>query len=186
MDGSGKKTMEEKRRCERAGISARRLREAVDGYFRSISRVERDGDFLNANGEEAERVVYAEPPTLAALCLRLGIDPVTWQSYEDEEKNPALAPVCRYARLRILAYLNRELLTREKSVQGIVFNLQNNSGDFGAWSTKNEQTVEVGDETRQTLLSGMTLDEKFTAILEAAADIRQGFGAAGDTAHDGT
>ena len=177
--------MEGKKRRGRAGIGARRLRAAVDGYFRSISRLERDEAFLNENGEPAERRVYAEPPTLASLCLRLGIDPVTWRSYEDEEKNPDLAPVCRYARMRILAYLNRELLTREKSVQGIVFNLQNSSGGFGEWSTKDEQTVEVGDETRQALLSAMTLEEKLSAILEAAADIRQSLDPAEEKPHDG-
>ena len=62
------------------------------------------------------------------------------------------------------AYLEEQLLTREKNVQGLIFNLQNNYG----WREKRE--VELGGETRRTVAGSaqarpMSIAEKM-AFLE--------------------
>lgn len=142
------------------------LEEAIDLYFRSISglREARNGigaPILDDDGEPIMVRVYAVPPTVSGLCLYLGIDRSTWQNYLNREANPDMAGVAEYARARIEAYLEEQLLVREKSVQGIIFNLQNNYG----WKNKTE--VEFGAETRKTA-AGMSLSEKMAAVRELA------------------
>lgn len=131
------------------------LQEAVDGYFSSISR---DG------GGEAWAAEYKKPPTVSGLCLYLGIDRSTWQNYSDRSLHPEFAEITAMARVRMEAYLEEQLLTREKNVQGLIFNLQNNYG----WREKRD--VELGGETRQAVASGaqaqsMSIAEKM-ALLE--------------------
>lgn len=147
------------------------FREAVEAWFRSISVRMVNEAVRNLDDEPVERIVYATPPTISGLCLRLGIDRSTWQNYADPEKNPKHAKVCEDVRLRIEAYLEEQLLTREKSLQGIIFNLQNNYG----WTEKHEhsQRVELGEETRKVVAQNLTLDEKFALIREAAAEITE-------------
>ncbi|MBR4204364.1 MAG: hypothetical protein IKQ92_02710 [Clostridia bacterium] len=160
----------QKKRGRPRKYTARDFGEDTEKYFRSISYRTEDEDVLNLDGKPVVRLLYAEPPTISGLCAALGIDRQTWRNYEDEEKNPEFAEVCRGVRMRIEAYLERELLTREKSVQGIIFNLSNNYG----WTEKRETAnrVEVGleDETRRAM-QAMTIGEKFAAIRRAAADL---------------
>ena len=142
------------------------LEEAIDLYFRSISglRQARNGigaPILDDDGEPIMVRVYAVPPTISGLCLYLGIDRSTWQNYLNREANPDMAGVAEYARARIEAYLEEQLLVREKSVQGIIFNLQNNYG----WKNKTE--VELGAETRKSAAS-LSLSEKMAAVKELA------------------
>lgn len=67
---------------------------------------------------------------------------------------------------RIEAWLEEQLLTREKGVQGIIFNLQNNYG----WRQKQE--VELGDKTRKSIQTeGMSLQDKLAAIAAARESI---------------
>lgn len=144
--------------------------EAVEQYFKSISgmRQARNGlgqPILNDEGEPIMVRVYAVPPTISGLCLFLGIDRSTWQNYGDAENEPKKAKVVMAARARIEAYLEEQLLTREKSVQGIIFNLQNNYG----WKNKTE--VEIGAETRKSAIEHMSLSEKMAQIREAAKSI---------------
>jgi len=144
--------------------------EAVERYFHSISgmREARNGlgqPILNDEGAPIYVRVYAVPPTISGLCLFLGIDRSTWQNYGDTESEPKKAAVVRSARARIEAYLEEQLLTREKSVQGIIFNLQNNYG----WKNKTE--VEIGAETRKSAIEHMSLSEKMAQIREAAKSI---------------
>ncbi len=141
--------------------------EAVERYFRSISgmREARNGigqPLLNDEGEPIMARVYAVPPTISGLCLFLGIDRSTWQNYCNAEEEPEMARVAAQARARMEAYLEEQLLTREKSVQGIIFNLQNNYG----W--KNKVEMEIGEETRKSGIGSMSLEEKMAAICEAA------------------
>ena len=143
---------------------AAQFRKEVERYFNSITTGEVCGEVLTLDGEPLTRIVYVEPPTISGLCLALGIDRSTWQNYADPNKNPAHAKVCDHVRLRIEAYLERELLTRERSVQGIIFNLSNNFG----WSEKHEhkQQFELGEKTREVIAQNLTLDEKFALIRE--------------------
>lgn len=65
------------------------------------------------------------------------------------------------ARARIEAYLEQELLTREKGLQGIIFNLQNNYG----WRQKQE--VELGEKTRSSMGAGeMRIADKLALLAE--------------------
>lgn len=146
--------------------------EAVERYFKSISgmREARNGlgqPILNDDGEPIMARVYAVPPTISGICLFLDIDRSTWQNYGDAESEPKKAAVVRNARARIEAYLEEQLLTREKSVQGIIFNLQNNYG----WKNKTE--VEIGAETGKSVVANMSLSEKVAAIREAAESLEK-------------
>lgn len=149
--------------------TARGFQKAVKKYFHSISVEVVNAEVRNINGDPITRIMYAIPPTISGLCLALGIDRSTWQNYADPVENPEYAKVCESVRLRIEAYLEEQLLTREKSVQGIIFNLSNNFG----WSEKHEhnQRVELGEETRKALGQKLTMDERFAVIREAAEEI---------------
>ena len=114
----------------------------------------------NDDGEEIKVVQFVVPPSVTGMCLYLGIDRSTWQNYADAALHPELAGICQGARTRIEAYLEQELLTREKGVQGIIFNLQNNYG----W--KQKQEVELGKDTRESMKHAATYHEKL-ALLRA-------------------
>lgn len=151
--------------------TAKSFGKAVRKYFHSISVEIVNKELRNINGEPVKRIMYAIPPTISGLCLALGIDRSTWQNYADPDANPEHAKICEGVRLRIEAYLEEELLTRQKSVQGIIFNLQNNFG----WTEKHDhaQHLELGEETRKVVAQNLTLDEKFALIREAAAEIAE-------------
>lgn len=149
----------------------RGLEKAVKGYFDSISRKVRaldDGGeaVYNDAGESIWVTEYIRPPTVGGLCLYLGIDRSTWQNYADRSLHPEFQEITAYARIRMEAYLEEQLITREKNVQGLIFNLQNNYG----WREKRE--VELGGETRRTVADSaqtvpMSIAEK-VALLEEA------------------
>lgn len=135
------------------------LRRAVGAYFDSIEFT-RD---VSAGNKKIKLTDYAQPPGIGALCLHLGISRRTWANYCDEKKYPMFAPICEEAKLRIEAYLENELVSRQKgSLQGIIFNLQNNYD----WKQKNE--IELGEKTRETAES-LSLSEKIAFIKRAAA-----------------
>ncbi len=142
----------------------KRLEEAINKYFRSISRIvpvrdEFGNSILNDNGVYIMTVDYVIPPSISSMCLYLGIDRSTWNNYSDPELHPELHSVTSTARARIEAYLEQQLLTRDKGLQGIIFNLQNNYG----W--KQKQEVEIGKETRRTMATeGLSIKEKLALI----------------------
>ena len=151
--------------------SKKALAEAIDGYFRSISRTIDLQDLtgaviLNDDGETIRKLQFVVPPSISGLCLYLGIDRSTWQNYCDGELHPEFREVTDMTRGRIEAWLEEQLLTREKGVQGIIFNLQNNYG----WRQKQE--VELGDKTRKSIQTeGMSLYDKLAAIAQAQEEI---------------
>lgn len=166
-----------KRRGAPIKYTARKLEAAVMRYFDSISYeadvVDEHGKrIINLVGEPVKQIRYAIPPSKQDLCLYLHIDRGTWLNYSNHEKHPEMADITEYANLRCEAYLSYELVRREKGVDGIKFNLQNNYG----WTNKKE--VEVGEKTREVLsIDSMTLAEKMAAIRAAAGDIEEnGFG----------
>lgn len=172
--GSGKK------------YNGRTLMQAVERYLSSVSRIstvttlEPTGELdryghpvmepvqqLAANGEPVRYVEYLEPPTTGDLCRVLEISPSTWSRYaEDEETAPAVE---RFRDARH-AYLERELLTR-KTVQGVVFDLENNFPDRGY---RERTEIELGPGARQAVtLAGMSLHEKAELLEELR---REAFG----------
>ena len=150
------------------------LGRAIERYFRSISRCVEARDLtgaplLNDDGEPVEVIDYIRPPSISALCLYLGIDRSTWQNYCDPKLHPEFAQATSRARARIEAYLEEQLLTREKGLQGIIFNLQNNY----AW--RQRQEVELGEDTRKAAqVSSMSLEEKLAVIAQAAKEYPAG------------
>lgn len=150
------------------------LGKAIDRYFRSICRTVEARDLtgtplLNDDGEPVEKIEYIRPPSVSGMCLFLGIDRSTWQNYCDPRQHPEFRTVTEHARARIEAYLEEQLLTREKGLQGIIFNLQNNY----AW--RQRQEVELGEQTRKSAeITGMSMEEKLAAIAQAAKDYSAG------------
>ena len=101
------------------------LREAIERYFRSISRTipardDTGGIIRNDDDEEIKVVQFVVPPSVTGMCLYLGIDRSTWQNYADAALHPELAGICQGARTRIEAYLEQELLTPEKGVPYVI------------------------------------------------------------------
>ena len=109
-------------------------------------------------GNVRQRLQYYVPPSLAALCLDIGISQVTWAAYSDDDD---LGPVCAYAKLRVEAYLTEQVNLRDRP-QGVIFNLQNNYG----WRERSEHTAKIQDET-----DGISLIDKINLIREAARSI---------------
>lgn len=168
-----------------------RLLEAVEDYFDSISytKVLTDGHghpILSDAGREIRMLVYVTPPGKSAMCLHIGIDESTWDNYADPEKNPKLVPVTRWAKMRMEAYLEEQLNTRDRP-QGIIFNLENNYG----WKNRREVELQenVDGKLRAEVLN-MSLEDKMRMIAEAARDSSFaaliGDGGAGGSEDEGT
>lgn len=149
------------------------LSEAVNAYFSSISYtvVAKDEDGCELRNDDGKEILvrkYATPPSISGLCLYLGIDRSTWQNYADARLHPEMKAVTEEARARIEVYLEEELLTRRKGVQGIIFNLQNNYG----W--KQKQEIELGADTRKQMAGyNVSLDEKLALIADARSALAE-------------
>lgn len=165
------KNMEPKKRGPKGKYTAKKLEEAVDAYFRRISKLVQvtlpDGSLAtNADGECVWKLVYFVPPSITALCLELEIDRRTWANYAADEKK---GKIVELARARIEAYLQEQLLTREKGIQGVIFNLTANYG----WRDRKE--VALSEETRKSLekrREPMTMEEKLALLQEAEAIVK--------------
>ena len=147
--------------------SKKALADAIERYFRSISRTIQAQDAYGQNifndDDEAIMVTqYIRPPSISGMCLYLGIDRSTWQNYCDEKLHPEFESVTAMTRARIEAWLEEQLLMREKGVQGIIFNLQNNYG----WREKKE--LELGAKTRSAVSAQNISAYDKIAIIAAA------------------
>lgn len=172
MGGKGVNSMARPKKYTKKG-----LEKAIEGYFASISRKVRvlddDGEAVyNDVGESIWVTEYVRPPTVSGLCLYLGIDRSTWQNYADRELHPELADIAADARVRMECWLEEQLLTREKNVQGLIFNLQNNYG----WREKRE--VELGGESRKAVSAGaqaqsMSIAEKVALLAEQRKALKE-------------
>lgn len=126
----------------------RRLSEAVENYFKSISReitltekkptgkkdkmgheIYENVPVKNALGQEMTVTEYLIPPCVLDLSAFLGIHRSTWENYCDHKRYPEFFDTTERAMGRIHAYLVRESLTRQgKDLKGVLFNLENNFG----------------------------------------------------------
>jgi len=143
------------------------LEEAVEEYFRSISyqkpvivdtptgNVDKHGHAEvkrtmlrkgpDGTGETVTVTEWLEAPSLAGLCLFLGISKETWSNYSKDEK---LGHVTERAKLKLEEYWQGRL--DGKGAHGAQFVLKNNFGWSGVWTDK----VEVDQKS-----VGMTLEE---------------------------
>jgi hypothetical protein len=128
--------------------TAETLARAVKRYFKSITRerqltekkptgqkdemghmIYEDVPVINAMGKPVIVTEYLIPPTVGGLSEFLGIHRDTWNDYCNPDKHPEFSDTTTYARGRIHAYLEREMLTRQgKDLKGVIFNLENNFG----------------------------------------------------------
>lgn len=149
--------------------TAKKLREQVDAYFDSISRVtpvlipEPTGEFdrfghevvrmvpaVNRLGEEMTRIEYLIPPSVGGLCEYLGIHRDTWAEYSDHEAHPEFSDTTMRARGRMQAWNEEQLLTRSgRDCKGIIFNLENNYG------YREKLDVQSRDKTVEEFLAEM-------------------------------
>ncbi len=169
--------------------SAKSLREAVDRYFASISRIvtltERvpvmDGDrvatdekghtvyenreIINQLGEPVRVIEFAVPPTTQGLADYLGIHRSTWDNYCDPEKHPEFFDTTTRARGRLRAYLETESLSRSgKDLKGVLFNLQNNYG------LRERKEIELGPTAARALASSALSPEEREELLRSLTD----------------
>ena len=167
---------------------------AIEDYFNSISRTrvleekvetgitdDRGKPVIesviikNDFGQPITIREYLIPPSICAMCLFLGISRQTWSEYCDIEKNPQFSITTYEARARMESYLEQELISRQKGVQGIIFNLQNNYN----WQDKKQ--VEFGERASKAIAAaGMSLSEKM-ALMEEMASEFGGTGESGET-----
>ena len=124
--------------------SAAALGKAVEGYFESISYRTRMKVETEDGARELRVTEWAGRPSVAGLCLHLGISKETWNQYD---KDPRLRRVTGEARLRMEEYWTGRL--DGKGAHGARFVLTNNFGSSG-WKEK----VDV-NETRV----GLSLEE---------------------------
>lgn len=148
------------------------LREAVEAYFVGISRTvdavelvdsgKKDGDghviyervpIKNDLGEVIRVTEFVLPPTVTDLCLFLGITRQTWANYAGRDGYRA---VVERAKAKMTGYLERELLTRKKGLQGVIFNLTHNHD----WKDRREEPKPIDSFD----LSQMT-DEQLWAMV---------------------
>jgi len=164
--------------------SKKALEAAIEAYFHSISRTielteKKDTGKTDKKGRTIYEIVkivndlgepitvreYLIPPSQGALCLYLGIAPHTWIDYCDAKKNPEFLQSTTRTRARLESYLERELISRPKGVQGIIFNLQNN------YNWKDKKEVEFGEKTSKALaVSGLSLADKMAMLEEIARE----------------
>nr|WP_326185404.1 terminase small subunit [uncultured Oscillibacter sp.] len=122
------------------------LRRAVEKYFRSITReitvteqkatgrrdekghmIYEEVPVINSLGKEVRVTEYIVPPSVADLSDFLGIHRSTWDNYCDKTRYPEFAETTEWARARMQAWNERELVTRSgRDLKGIIFNLENN------------------------------------------------------------
>ena len=152
--------------------------EAVEKYFRSItylrSATDAEGNTIyNADGAAICYSDFAIPPSITDLCVRLDICKDTFDAYMRDDR---YAETCRRAKLLIEAWLERQLDTREKSVDGIKFNLTYNFG----WSGERRE-VELGEATREAVsAAAIPMQEKLALITAVYGEIA-GAGSSGQS-----
>lgn len=148
---------------------------AVRDYLRSISRTvnvtepvdsgKRDSkghvvyeyvEVRNDDGEYVSRKEYLVPLTITGLCRELDISRDTWARYAADER---YADAVELARGAVQDYLERELLTRQKGLQGVIFALQANFG------MSEKRVVELGPRAAAAVRGGkMTMEERAELI----------------------
>lgn len=95
-------------------------------------------------GKPVTVIKWLKPPTVAGLCLHLGISRDTWWRYA---KKTGFRDVAEHARLRMEDYWAGKL--ESKANKGAAFALENGFGWKGDW--KSRQEVGADGETRKAM-----------------------------------
>lgn len=82
-----------------------------------------------------------DTPTVTGLALALGFESRHGLLYYENDKEGFLTTIKR-AKARIEAHYEKDLVTRNGSVTGLIFNLKNNFG----WKDAQEHTIVTEDE----------------------------------------
>lgn len=165
--------------------NAKTLKEAVQGYFDSITyekplMLSLPTDDLTDQGEpkmklqqvktkdgaDAVEQCWVEPPSIGKLCLRLGTSKETWSEYSADEM---LGPVTAWAKAIVEAQYVARLVEGGRGQQGLMFVLKQNFG----WSDK----VEVGFDgpTRKAVAAAsLTTEEKEEILRGIAMEFAEG------------
>ena len=153
----------------RSGVQ---LQEAIEGYFRSISRTvtaterretkDEDGKklveelpVLNDDGREIRYREYVIPPTVWGLCDYLDITRETWESYCNFEEYPQFHAATERAAALLQDWSQRALLTR-KDVRGLIFILQNALDGAAGRSGEPQPEEELSLSRRRSILEELS------------------------------
>lgn len=96
--------------------------------YRTLMLTEDEDGRIRLDGLGKPKTVtkYLQPPSVLGLCLHIGIVKSTWEEYAKTED---LGPVCARFKMRSEQYkLSRLDDPSVKTVQGIMFDLENNYG----------------------------------------------------------
>ncbi len=144
--------------------TAASLKKGVAAYFDSV-RYERimvrdevyegeDGQaqfrkvlVYDEDGEPVKETVWHKPPSLAGVCLHLGISRDTWAEYG---KDPAMGGIVQEARMIVEDFWNEQLANNCK---GARFALEANMGWNDRWTTKQEIVHDAGTTLEEYLKS---------------------------------
>lgn len=164
---------------KRKYATPKKLEAAIEGYFRSISRIRTATEMVptgeldeyghpimkaqkicNEDGEEIRYREFVLPPRMTALQRHLKISAQTWSRYAsgacaaNEEEAERWREVCADAKAVCEDYLKGELISRHKGVTGIMFELKANYGytDRQEIEIKRPQDEPVTLDEREAIL----------------------------------
>lgn len=148
--------------------------EAVEGYFGAISYLENAREILgvnklgeyiwgeplyNVNGDPIILIKYAEPPSVEALCLYIGMPRSTWYAKQEDAK---FAPIIEDALMRIDAYRRQVTIEDGKRSKGAQFLIQRSEqAAMAREQRKAERDARAAADGAAPLLS---TEEKLRAI----------------------
>lgn len=138
--------------------TAAAFEKAVEKYLRSIQTRE-DTGLYDLDGHPIVITRFVIPPDLGEIAHAIGISPDTWCTYASGEYGEDYARVCADTKSICELWLRQQLNIREKSVEGIKFNLTHNYG----WKDKHE--IEYGEGTRRSIeTASLTMEEKLERL----------------------
>lgn len=111
---------------------------------------------IAADGSPAMEEIWIKKPSMAGLCLFLGIHRSTWAEYGKKE---GYADTVERARGRVEEYLAGKVLEKGAAA-GAKFSLQHNCG----W--KERQEISLDAQTREAVSKKMTMTEQLALLRE--------------------
>ncbi len=160
------------------------LYDAVEGYFDSITYREQArevigcdkmgyylyGDPLcNTKGEPIILLKYAEPPSVAALCLFIGVPRSTWYFWQDDDR---FSLIIEGALTRIDAYRRQVAIEDGKRSRGAQFLISRSEDAAAARAQRKLDDVRTAEEAARSSGAVLSSEEKLRAIEDISRIIR--------------